>query len=337
MKALQRVGPIALLAQHMRARGIDPAIIARRCAVDLDSLKPDMMVPLADILHILDEAIAVSQDELLGVKLAMDYRWHHHGIIHQLTLTAPNLRHALLDFSMWQRLYSTGAVVYLQRIEQDYALGYGVYASSHRSPQNLYPVSLRIGLNLLHDLTGGAVKPVEVHLSIRPPRDIATFRRLFECPILFNQSQNVLIISGRDIDRAMPHYDPHLRDTITTQLRCLYAAKRPLAWDVQRLIRPHLLREDPSMEGVAAALKIHPRTLRRGLKAEGTNFEYIRDDVRNTMAHEFLSVTELSIGEISAILAFSSHAAFVRAFQRWNGMTPSAWRGQRSSDHIHST
>jgi AraC-like DNA-binding protein len=97
---------------------------------------------------------------------------------------------------------------------------------------------------------------------------------------------------------------------------------------LRHLLRPQLLGEAPSMESAAAAMGLGPRTLRRRLAAEGLTFEAVRDDVRFTVAREFLDMTRLPVGEISAALAFASHSAFDQAFRRWSGTSPSGWRRQ---------
>lgn len=334
MQALQRAGPVAFMAALLREHGVDPRQVSASSApaINLDTVQPDDMHPVTALLMLLERATVLSGDDLFSLKLAMRYRQHDHGIIHKMSRIAPTLRQALLDFAEWQRLYSQATVVYLNRIGQDYAFGYGVCAPDLAATRHLYALSARIGLNFIEDLTGGAVRPVEVHLCVNAPKDVTAFRSYFNCPVLFNQSQSCIILSARDIDWPMPHFSPSARETVRKELESQAQTQCRMTWRVQRVIRPQLLLEDPSMKSTAAALGYHPRTLRRALAAEGTDFETIRDEVRNAVACELLAITQLSIGEISAVLAFSSHAAFVRAFQRWNGITPSAWRAQRSAE-----
>ncbi len=80
------------------------------------------------------------------------------------------------------------------------------------------------------------------------------------------------------------------------------------------------------MIGAARVLGMDPRVLRRRLAAEGTTFEALRDEVRFVVAREYLSLSDLTILEISDALAFGTHAAFSRAFHRWSGTTPTHWR-----------
>jgi AraC-like DNA-binding protein len=95
---------------------------------------------------------------------------------------------------------------------------------------------------------------------------------------------------------------------------------------VRHLVRPQLLRGDPSMAGLARQLGLGPRTLRRHLAAEGAVFETIRDEVRFNAARELLALTDLPVGEIADALAFAGHSAFDQAFRRWSGTSPTAWR-----------
>lgn len=80
------------------------------------------------------------------------------------------------------------------------------------------------------------------------------------------------------------------------------------------------------MPDVAEHLGTTPRTLRRALAAEGASFEALKDRVRYAMAREVLALTTLPIGDIALTLDFATPSAFVRAFRRWAGQTPSAFR-----------
>ncbi|MCE8021654.1 AraC family transcriptional regulator [Halomonas sp. MCCC 1A11036] len=82
----------------------------------------------------------------------------------------------------------------------------------------------------------------------------------------------------------------------------------------------------PSMEAVANLLCITTRTLRRKLDAEGTSYREILDDARCTLAAEYLQATKMSTEDIAARLGFSDSANFRRAFKRWTGKSPYAFR-----------
>jgi AraC-like DNA-binding protein len=84
------------------------------------------------------------------------------------------------------------------------------------------------------------------------------------------------------------------------------------------------------MPQIAAMMGINPRTLRRRLATEGLTFEQVKDEVRFGAARELLEVTDLAIGDVASALSFATHSAFVHAFRRWSGTTPTAFRAAAS-------
>jgi len=68
------------------------------------------------------------------------------------------------------------------------------------------------------------------------------------------------------------------------------------------------------------------RTLQRRLESEGASFSEIVDGVRERLARQWLGEEGRSLVEIAFALGFSDLAAFSRAFKRWTGRPPGAWR-----------
>src|SRR3546814_5834265 len=59
---------------------------------------------------------------------------------------------------------------------------------------------------------------------------------------------------------------------------------------------------------VASKLNMHPRTLQRRLKEEGSSFEAIKDDVRRDVAARYLSESDLPLTRISSLLGYSERS-----------------------------
>lgn len=77
---------------------------------------------------------------------------------------------------------------------------------------------------------------------------------------------------------------------------------------------------------VARRLAMTPRTLQRRLARAGTSFESLCDHARKQAARTYLADTTLSIAEVTYLLGYSEPTAFHRAFRRWHGTTPQAFR-----------
>ena len=73
------------------------------------------------------------------------------------------------------------------------------------------------------------------------------------------------------------------------------------------------------------------RTLRRRLQGEGTTDQRLLDALRDELAVSQLRRQGLGIGEIAFLLGFSDASAFHKAFRRWTGRSPGAFRRSEAS------
>jgi AraC-like DNA-binding protein len=70
----------------------------------------------------------------------------------------------------------------------------------------------------------------------------------------------------------------------------------------------------------------HPRQLQRALEATGKRYRELRDAVLSVEARWLLVETDLPIADIAGEVGFSDAATFTRAFSRWQGSGPGAYR-----------
>ena len=110
-------------------------------------------------------------------------------------------------------------------------------------------------------------------------------------------------------------------------------SKTPKHGDVVEATRTAIARQiaqgHPDLPEVAASLQMNARTLQRRLAEAGTSYKRIIDEVRLDAACRLLGDRTLTLAEIATALGYSHPAHFTRAFTRWTGMTPRAFRGCR--------
>lgn len=308
-KAYQRAGPLVHLAGVLREFGVDPTAVGSELGIDLDALTVETMLPFPACLALLHRSAEITGQLHVGLLMAARYKWASHGIIYELANTAPTLRQALLDFEAWQLGYSSGAAVYLHRYGTDYALGYGIYGPSQAGTRQLYDVAMVNGSTIIHDLTDGQVSPLEVHLCYDAPSDLRPYRRVVKAPMRFNEVRSCLVISEHDIDYPRKSADPSRRAEILARITStLGMPPGSTGAQLRHLIRPHILKDDLSVLGIAKAMGMNRRTLQRRLAEEGVSFDTLRDDVRFTAARELLAFTKLEIAEIALALAYKEHS-----------------------------
>jgi AraC-like DNA-binding protein len=202
-------------------------------------------------------------------------------------------------------------------------------ASGEASPR-LVRLSLTIWAQRLRWLTGEPDLKLDVRFQGPAPGDVAPYRRIFGGHVRFDQDENAMW--GDSTCTAMPIVS---RDTAShsllqgqalKQLEMLSRGEERLADKLKSLIRARLDDGKLGLEDVAAELKMPVRTLQRRLEASGLNFRLMVEDVRRTTAEQHLREGRLSLAEMATALGFADHASFNRAFKRWTGSSPGAFR-----------
>ena len=79
-----------------------------------------------------------------------------------------------------------------------------------------------------------------------------------------------------------------------------------------------------------ASASLAARTLRRMLTAQGLSFSALLDRERREKATFLLEASRIPLDGVAERLGYSTLSNFVRAFHRWTGMTPAAYRRTRS-------
>lgn len=105
----------------------------------------------------------------------------------------------------------------------------------------------------------------------------------------------------------------------------------PTSTRVRRLVRQSL--KDGrrlNSEDASRQLAVSPQTLRRLLADEGTTLREIRDIELRDAAISALAQGREPISSLATRLGFSEPSAFTRAFRRWTGSPPSAYRPDHS-------
>jgi len=156
--------------------------------------------------------------------------------------------------------------------------------------------------------------------------------------------QNTRIFAGRErfshaftglelerswLDRAQLDRSPELCALLQTRAELLLARVEqdaPAAERVKRWLVAQRWQTRPTMDAIARDLGMSARSLRRRLLEERVLFSELVDDARASHAKRMLADPRRSVQETAFALGFATPAAFSRAFKRWTGVAPSAYR-----------
>lgn len=205
-------------------------------------------------------------------------------------------------------------------------LGYAVPCPPVEGIDQVADLASALAVSVMRTLCGANWDAAEVTLPRSAPADPMPFTRHYRSPVRFGARAATVAFPVETLDRPIEAAD---------LLRAVFAAHHaqdvPRAGagfgeDVRRVLRARLPLQDCSAEVVAASFSMHRRTLNRHLRAEGLSFKVMVNEVRFEIARRLIANAGMSLGQIAAILYFSEPSAFTRAFRRWSGQSPTAWR-----------
>jgi AraC-like DNA-binding protein len=157
------------------------------------------------------------------------------------------------------------------------------------------------------------------------------YREVFACPVEFEQAFSGVLLDNAVLDAPLPQADAQLAQMhhqyAQARLQALSSAE-PLAPQLRAWIVRRLPLGLPTRVQAAQALGLSERTLARRMQAQGLSFSALLDEARRDAALHAVAHTDRALGDIGQSLGFAEPSTFWRAFRRWTGGTPQAWRSQ---------
>jgi AraC-like DNA-binding protein len=177
-------------------------------------------------------------------------------------------------------------------------------------------------------LVGDGFKPQRLEFVHAAPPYVAEYQRLFGADVRFGCLHNRMVLAPHWLDMRLPNHHPlalrQALDLLELESAQLHQ-KMDLIQAVERAISRDL--QGSQLEKVASDLNMSGRTLRRRLTEHGLTFEALLEQVRRARTMGLLGNPGLSIERITEAVGYSDVRSFRRAFKRWTGVSPSAFRG----------
>ena len=288
-----------------------------------------------DSLVLLEAAVDLSGDPSLMIRLGQELDIKSYGSFGFALMSCANVRESI------QLLLRYGHIIFrpsweVHELKGGLILRAQITKGTARQQQFLAEL-LCSNLNAIgRALYGSKVERSEgtkIFFTHQQPLYSASYHQAFKTPITFGAEHNqvflpsdVLDIPVRTADRAKHIVFQQLCEEM---LRGLNAVEKTTV--AVRYLLIQSAGDFLDIAQVASRLHMSERTLRRRLEHESTSFRVIIDEVKDLLAREYLTKTQLTVADIAHLLDYAETVSFRRAFVRWNGVTPREYRQHKNS------
>jgi AraC-like DNA-binding protein len=157
------------------------------------------------------------------------------------------------------------------------------------------------------------------------------YTRVAPVPPRFERPSTDVELASSWLDRPLDGANAELYQVLKSQAQ-LVLARLQNGSDYSSRVRDYLgrmLPRIPDMPETARALDLSVRSLRRRLVEEGASYSQIVEQAQQVAAQQLLADPARPIKQVSYEVGFGSTPSFVRAFKRWTGESPSAFRSAK--------
>jgi AraC-like DNA-binding protein len=318
------------IAPTLREFGLDPDPVIREAGLDPSLFDNGTnIIPHAALGRLLTLCVTRTNCSHFGLLVGKRATILSLGMVGRLMQHSETVGDALRALVTNLSIQNRGAVPSLT-ISGDVALfAYSVYQPEAESADQISDGAIAVSVNAHRALCGTEWNPAEVLLPRSAPADQEPYHRHFRAPVRFNQESAIIVFPARDLEIRITGADPVLRAMLEERIQQMKGASdSAFSDDIRRLLRTRLTSNHCSADDIAHLLAMHRRTLSRRLKDSGMGYRAITNEIRFEIARQLLTDTQVPLAQIAAALGYSEASAFTRAFRRWSGQTPTAWRGE---------
>jgi len=295
--------------------------------------EPDGRIEHDELDAIYALAIDVTRDEALGLHMgellsATTFNLFAHVVAH-----APKLQEGIDGLLRFQRLVVDEDAWRLEEAGDAAALVCDIRPGPERCRRFRAEVTLTGFHRLLRHFSPSG-RPRCVTFDYPAPEYRREYTRVLGGLERFDEPVNSIVFDRDLLEVTRPHEDPEFHAVLQAQAE-KRVSRLARTFTYTERVHEYLLGCVPSerqnMEAVARGLGLSARSLRRRLQEEGASYGELVERALATLAKRLIADKDRSIEAAAYEMGYSDATAFHRAFKRWTGSTPSAYRATRDS------
>jgi len=307
--------------------------LLRRAGLSEDFDGRQQRISAASQGKFLEYAAEAMDDSAFGLHLAKEINPRETGLLFYVTSAASNIEEALALFARYSRIANEAVRIKHAHAREGLIAEISFIGLSRHTAKQVTEFGVGVTIKALREIAGRNIRPT--HLSFLHGRnsDLREFEAFFGCPVEFGASGDQVAFSNETLALPLVTEDRHLLETLRPI--CEEAAKErgtaigSLRAAVENEAQKLLPHGKAKRDRVAKTLGHSERTLTRKLADEGTTYEQVLDQLRRSLALQYIKERGVSLSQIAWLLGYEGSTSFNHAFKRWTGRSPSVARGEK--------
>lgn len=287
-------------------------------APDVVEEDPDTLVAEHAIWDLVDRCAHAAGSDAFGWETGVSSPIGELGVFGRRVREAPTLGAALDLFLNAAQEHSSHAQFSIgRRNGATWFCRHGIPSISVGAWQvELYVLGLMV--HVARSALGAAWVPAALTLMQRPRRSLRLPAALSDSKATYGAKVTAIQLPREALGEPVPTRP------------ALAVNEDPIPLDMKESVRIVLQHALPTgraaLKHTARLAGVNPRTLQRCLDREGVTFEQVLDDMRQEEALDGLTSSDITVASLADRLGYANASNFTRAFRRWTGVSPSAFR-----------
>lgn len=316
------------LVTLLKQEGFSAEQILANSQISESALLQNQKISPIQYQQIVENTFNLTQDPLIGIKHGQNLNISNHDFVNCAAIAADTLDQALSLAIRYTRTRTLLADLRFHKEDDSAVIQISRLAALPKTfpfvVENIISSFLALARFLI---SSNEEVPAIVKLAYSPQTDPLEYENLLGAPVLFNQQYNQICFPEFLLEVPVSRADAHSRGVAKTECERLLA-ELDNDNDLVTQIRNQLIKLNafPTLPVIAKVMNSSPRTINRQLAQLNTTYQHILDEARREKALELLHQRKISIEKIATQLGYNDPSNFGRAFRRWLGKSPRAFR-----------
>jgi len=313
------------------SKGASRVELVARSGIGIEELQDvDRRIPFAKYVALMRAGQELGNDPALALHYGETNDMSQNSVVGLIAYACETMLEAMIQINRYARL-----VIEFDGPKDRFSVAHkdgGFWAVDNRADPNEFPelTESTFARMICGPRRFGVTQLAKaVHVTHPAPAYRAEYERIYGAPVTFETGWNAVQLDEKWLNHKIsvqPRYVfGILSEYADTLLESLKNSKS-VRGRVESLLLPILHKGEARMDAIAGKLGLSRQTLFRQLKAEGTTFENVLDELRHRLALQYLRGKKASVNQTAYLVGFSEPASFSRAFKRWTGMNSSEMR-----------